>query len=346
MPAEAEVLNQDTDVDTTETDTAGGGVDSSNPFLQENFETDALPGALSDKESVSEDVDDESKGGEEVNDDTDDSSSNKNADEVDDENTIASITDLAEDLGVEEDDLLDLKVAGKVDGKPIERTFRELLNVEQTQEAANRRLEESKESLQEAKEHTATVQGHLKEQVVVAAAIVKAAESLFGEELSAQDLEALKAEKGEQAYLLAKDQQTTRREALNQVKQQVGAAAKQLLQQASAPASEEDLEQQREEQTALLYDKMPALSNKENRDQLIDYILDDAGFTVEEMKLNPDHRLYMLAEKARQFDALQAKGGATRKRLRSKTKTLKGKGKTQQPSNSQQPKSNADVLYS
>ena len=341
MPAEAEVLNQDTDVDTTETDTAGGGVDSSNPFLQENFETDALPGALSDKESVSEDVDDESKGGEEVNDDTDDSSSNKNADEVDDENTIASITDLAEDLGVEEDDLLDLKVTGKVDGKPIERTFRDLLNVEQTQEAANRRLEESKTALQEANEHTATVQNHLKEQVVVAAAIVKAAESLFGEEISAADLEALK-EKDQQQYLLVKDQQSTRRQALNQVKQQVGAAAQQLLQQNNEPVSDE----QRQEQTALLIEAMPEMAKQENRDRLVNYILDDVGFTVDEMKANPDHRLYMMAEESRQFRELQAKGGATRKRLRSKTKTLTNKGKTNKPSNKDlKSQSRADLLY-
>lgn len=231
-----------------------------------------------------------------------------------------SINSLAEQLGVEQDQLLDVTVTGKIDGEPVERSIRDLLAVDQTLQAAENRLEESREVLKNANEEASqqkeALTDHVKQQAGIAAALVKLAENLFGAEVSDADLQALKDKDTEQ-YLLVKDQLETRARQINEVKTKVGTALKAALDQGNTISPET-----RTEEREKLLKAMPELKADGALDQLADYIIDEAGFTVEEMQAQPDNRLYQMAEKARRYDALQAKGGAARKRQRDKDQTL------------------------
>ena len=71
-----------------------------------------------------------------------------------------------------------------------------------------------------------------------------------------------------------------------------------------------------------LVERMPSLEGDDARRDLFKYITDQ-GITSEQIEANPWHQLYVAFEKARQFDLMQGKQKATKKRIAKIPKMVK-----------------------
>lgn len=248
--------------------------------------------------------------------------------------TLSNFSELAEHLEVESDFLLNLKVGTKVDGQPAEATIQDLVNSYQTQQAAEHRLTDAKDKakviIQEASQEREAVKADLG----VAAGLVMMAEQLFGETMSSEDLLALK-NKDESAYLIEKDRLTEQRKALDAAKAEIGARVQAYM---NPGVTQEDITNCRKS----LVEALPHLEPVEARTKLAEYIMTQ-GFSRDDLSVTTDHRLFVLAEKARQFDELKGKTDAAKKKVVQIPKVMKPGAKTK--AQAEEPKDAAEILY-
>ena len=223
-------------------------------------------------------------------------------DEPTDEAEISSLSELAEHLGADEAWLSTIKVPTMVNGKPAETTIGEMVASYQTLEAATERLAEAKAVSQATTTELAQKRDAIKQEVATAGGLVVAAEEILMGDIAAANLDQLRKD-DPQGYLVAKDQFAERRRNIDQLKRQVG---DQISGYMNATPDPETI---REEQGKLL-EALPELGKPENAQALSDYAL-ASGFTADELAATPDHRIYVLAEKARRWDALQAESADT-----------------------------------
>lgn len=242
---------------------------------------------------------------------------------ADEEPTAFSFADLAEQLEGGEASLFDLRVPVKVDGLPAEATLKDLVNSYQMQEAAENRLSSAKAKAQELTSEAQQQADAAKQQVGTAAGLVQLAEQLFLSDVKQANLAELR-EKDPQKYLVEKDRLTERRRVIDAAKQQIG---QQLIQYMNTGPTQEQIA----EQNAKLIEKMPALADEKAANQLYEYITKTHEFTDEEIQAFPDHRLYVLAEKARLYDELETKAAARAKTAQSKPMKVLKPGKPAKP---------------
>lgn len=254
----------------------------------------------------------------------------------DDEQTIASFSELAQHLNTDESFLNTLKVPVKVDGETAETTVADLISSYQIQEAAEKRLNDAKAKSQALDQELAQKREQAETSLTQSIGLVKLAEELFISDLKETDLQKLRAE-DEQAYLIEKDRLIERRNVIEQAKAKIVEAAQSSL------ASGNQLDQATiADERAKMIEGNAELESAEARTRLGEYIMTQ-GFTTEDIASTADHRLYLLAEKARKYDELQAKSAETKKKLLTVPK-LKA-GSTEQPKASSADDDAATVLY-
>lgn len=250
------------------------------------------------------------------------------------EDTISSLQELAEQMGADVDSLVTLKVPTKVNGQPADVTISDLINSYQIQSAAEQRLADAKAQAQEVKRVSGEQLAAIKSQAGEAAGLVLAAEKLFFHDLQNANLSELR-EKDYTQYQRVKETMQERRSAIEALKKQVGGSLQQHL-QAGKPTP--DVVQQ--EQAALI-SAIPELENEAARKALGTYVLTQ-GFDSDEIANAADHRLFVLAEKARRYDELQAKSKTAEKKVTRIPKHLKPAAQKPKPA---EEKDAASILY-
>ena len=228
---------------------------------------------------------------------------------------IADVSTLVEHLEADPEWFNGLKVSATVNGKPATPTIKELVDSYQIQEAAVDRLNEAKLKSQETNQWIADQQEAMKVQVGTAATLVQLAEQVFQSDVNQAKLDELR-ETDFTEYQKAKDVFEQRRTALDQVKEQVSGQLAQLLQ--PQPLTQEQVEDVR----AQMVKEIPELDTDEARQQLAEYAL-SLGYTRDELALNADARLYIMAEKARRYDELQGKKDVAKKKVQEIPKVIK-----------------------
>ncbi|MEM7002605.1 MAG: hypothetical protein AAF529_17580 [Pseudomonadota bacterium] len=255
----------------------------------------------------------------------------QNNEDGDEQEFVESFSQLAEHIDVDEEFLLGLKVSKTVDGNQTETTLGDLLKSAQISDAAERRLQESKTLRQEANQLKVDAQNKANADLQQTQALLEAAEVLVMGGYDANKLEALKQSDFDQ-YQRVKDALQNRANAVNVLKQKVN-------ERLNAGPSQEFIQ----ERNQALINAFPYFSEKENAQRLGQYILEQ-GFTQQEITSSADGRLLVIAEKARLYDELQAKGAQAQKQVRKLPKRLNpGTAKSSQPAaNSDDP---ASIMY-
>ena len=259
------------------------------------------------------------------------------ATDADDGHEVQTLDELATHLEVEPDWLKTLKVQKKINGEVTDITLGDLLETDQSKDAAIQQLEDAKAIRAEAKKEVQQQRDEAETNLGVTVGLLALAEKLFNADAESADLAKLR-ETDTEAYLIQKDELATRRAALDDVK----AKLKESIQATRATDSTPDPKTVQEHRAKLI-DKMPSLADDENRAILGKYLL-DVGFTAEEIRANPDYRLYVFAEKARRYDELQAKTDKAKTTVTKIPKVMKP-GSTSNATEKKDPKDRADILY-
>jgi hypothetical protein len=95
----------------------------------------------------------------------------------------------------------------------------------------------------------------------------------------------------------------------------------------------------RKAETARLYDAAPEFRKEETVERLNKWLKDSYGFKDDEIQSVADHRFTLIAEKARKYDALKAKGASKAKQVKESPKVLRSAGA--KPPSTDQDKRNA-----
>lgn len=259
--------------------------------------------------------------------------------------TISSVQELIDSQEWDQEWFESLKLPVKVNGKPAEATIGELVASFQMTEAADQRLEEAKAKAKAQSEAMAQRTTDLQGQFAVAAKLVEHAEALLDTETAGINWDALR-EDDKGAYAAKKADIAERREAIEKVKTEtVDAyvkAEKQRHQQLV-----EDFTKRRDEESQLLLNALPTWQDDKVREteqaQLRTYLLRQ-GFSEQDVLGASDHRLILLAHKARLYDDGQKKVETAKKKVRKKPKVLKPGGAPKQPQ-PKKPTSRAGILY-
>lgn len=240
--------------------------------------------------------------------------------------TIESFSELIESQGWDPEWANSLRLTTKVDGEERSRSIAELIAIDQTQEAASKRLEDAKAKSQAMREQAKAQQDAAQAQIAVLGSLVQQVEAQINAEFAGVDWKTLEAnDPAEFARLRLKAQDkiqgiaTMKAKALEQYKQALAAQSEQQQAQ-TAEAIQRGHE--------VLLQVIPSWSDAEvakaDQTALVDYLTRQPwGYTPEQIQGNTDPGLVVLAHKARLYDELQDKTAATAKRVAKVPKVLK-----------------------
>lgn len=239
------------------------------------------------------------------------------------DNHISSVSELIEHLEADPEWFNSLKVPVKVDGAVSDATLGDLVKSYQMTSAAEKRLEEAKSKAQNLNQEIAQKSEALQGQYASAASLIQAAEALLTKDISDADLATLRKDNPEQ-YLLQKEAFTERRAAIETLKRQAVEQFQQVaaqLQSQSAPTPE-ILEQEYN----FLLEKLPDWRDQEKaatgKAKLVEY-LTSQGFTNDDVLGASDHRLIVMAEKARLYDETISRVDAGKRKVEKVPKVMK-----------------------
>lgn len=244
--------------------------------------------------------------------------------------TISSISELVEHLQADPEWMNGLKVPVKVDGQPAETTLSELVSNYQIGRATQARLDESKSVLQNAKQEAARLQSSIKEEAGKAAGLVMLAKTLFAQSKPDESLR----DSDPTQYLIQSKRFEEQQRAIQTAESQIAQTLKQYMNQ--GPSSEA-LQEERNK----LLEKFDYLADEKKASVLGEYILSQ-GFTPQDLEQTADHRLFVLAEKARLYDESKQKTDTAKKKVAVIPKVMKP-GSAQQKTD--KPKDAATILY-
>lgn len=266
----------------------------------------------------------------------------KTADEGDEGDEVATVSDLISHLETDPEWFSGLGVDVTVNGQTTQVPFRDLVANYQMNQAADARLEQAKTKSAEAQQALAQKNAALEAQFATAGAIIDQAEKILTADFEQVDWKQLH-EEDPGAFAATK---VAYQERQNQI-----AALKQNLihqYQESVGVRQQEFTQNQQqfmqEQFQLLQQEMPKVSPDWGSEKtlpaakarLSDYLL-KAGFSQEDINSAADHRLLVIAEKARLHDEARGKLDVSKKRLRKVPKVIKpGTPKPQSQVNTEQ----------
>lgn len=246
--------------------------------------------------------------------------------ETEEEAVVSSLQELIEQNEWDPEWVNALKVPVKIDGKDAEATFKDLRDSYQMRAAAEHRLEEAKSKAKAANDEIAKKSEAAEQQIVAAAELVKSFEARLNDEAAAVNWKDLR-DKDPAEYAAKKQEIAERRADIEEMKRK----AVQTWQKSKETQAQETIENLKQrivaEQAALL--EVPVFSEwrdpdkaKAGKAKLAEY-LPTQGFSRDEIMGASDHRLLVLAEKARRYDEGQTKTDVARKKLAKVPKVMK-----------------------
>jgi hypothetical protein len=238
---------------------------------------------------------------------------------------IASSADLLKHLEADPEWFDALKVPVKVDGKQSEVTIRDLVKNYQIGAAAEHRLEEAKAKAASVASEIAARKQELENQFAVAAALIKKAEEEIDRDVAGINWAQLR-EEDPANYAARKADIEERRRNVDKLKSDAIAAWQQQSKQAQEESARLLAEKLAEEHEALLA-AIPAwkdeATRKNEKAALAKYLMENYRFSQEDIASAVDHRLVVLAHKARLYDESQSKIDTAKKRVSKVPKVLK-----------------------
>lgn len=263
----------------------------------------------------------------------------------DEAETIASMSELIEQQEWDPEWFESLTVPVKVDGKPAEATIAEMVASYQTQEAADQRLSEATAKAKSITKDLADRTQALEGQFVVASKLIETLKSQLDVDASAIDWNTLRNDDPAE-YSARKAEISERRQNIDAIERE----AVESYQQAVKEQREQQVkafDEYRDEQQELLLEKLPAWRDKkvaeEEQKELAKYLLRE-GFSKQEVQVASDHRLFLLAHKARRFDESQKKIATAKKRVARVPKVLTPGARPPETSKPK-PTTTASILY-
>ena len=246
------------------------------------------------------------------------------------EEVIDSWDELVESQAWEPDWANNLKIGVKVDGEESKVSMSDLRASYQMQEAAEKRLNESKEKAKALNQVVSEKSEQLNEQFSVAAKLIADAEKMLDGEVSQVDPNLRRDDPAEWA---AKNTEfDKRRQNLAKLRSDAHSEYQKAAQQHQVEQEKQRAKAVEEGQTQLLEaipewaDQVIATADKA---KLVSY-LSDVGYTEQEIGYATDPRMIVMARKAMLHDARDTKVDPAKKRLKKVPKTLKsGSPKTE-----------------
>lgn len=237
--------------------------------------------------------------------------------------TPSTLDDLATQTGMPIDQMLDgIKHKFTVDGKEVEASLAELVESHQGMGHVNERLEEV--NIQQAKltsDHKGAAEDY-QAKVGRLAAILKVAEQALMTDANSTEMKQLRLNNPAEWGARLTELQTRQQNIHDAFANVAGEWDKH--QGAEKVRTDAEFETKREAERAKIKKAIPKWSETYEA-EVLGYAAAKAGFTKEELQNEPiiDHRLLIMADKARKYDALVAKGKTTAKPVTpAKSKTL------------------------
>lgn len=241
--------------------------------------------------------------------------------------TIQSFSQLVEHMEWDPEWAQTLTLTKKVDGEEKEVTIGELLKVDQTLDAAVKRLDEAKVKSKEMLEEADTGRQTQAKKLAETAAVLSFLDEFLGLKNADQRLAQIRKDQGDTAYLAEKDRMTTLQQKLAQVRQYASTAMEEVMGHMGGGMTEAEKEELAKEEHSALLNRIPAwqkdadLMERESR-EMVGYIRDTYGYDDEAIQNTLDHRLWDMARKAMLYDRGQEAAKATEKVVR-KIPTMK-----------------------
>lgn len=240
------------------------------------------------------------------------------------EQEISSFSELIQHYELDPEWANTLRVAVKVDGEAAEATLKDLVDGYQMRQAAEKRLEEAKSKAKTITEESAKKAVELDVQFSVAAKLIERAEGLLQDDTSGVDWAKLR-QNDPAEYAAKREEIKERRERIQAMKQeavesyQTGIATQKQ-------ESEAALQQRLQAESAKLLEALPDWQDvdkaKAGKAKLAEYLLGQ-GFAREDVLGASDHRLILMAEKARLYDAMKSSSDAAKKKVARVPKVMK-----------------------
>lgn len=254
-----------------------------------------------------------------------------------DSQTISSFDELIESQGWDREWAENIKVTGKVDGEAREFTLKELRDKAQMYHAADKRLEEAKAKRDELTKELRDKNQALQGQYATAARLIEKAENLLSQDTKNINWQQLR-EDDPAEYSAKKAEIAERREQVEQAKREAAQEYQQSVQQFQEQSQKQIQETLQKEHESLL-EKLPEWKDEKKaaagKEQLAKY-LKDQGFGKEEIASAADHRLIVMAHKARLYDEGRKSVDTAKKKLEKVPKMVKpGAKKSPQDSQNQ-----------
>lgn len=241
------------------------------------------------------------------------------------EQTPLSLSDLIESEGYDQDEFMSLEVEQKIDGETRRVTLSDLIATNQTLEAADKRLQEAKDKAKSQNQALAEKEQNLDALIGIAGSFLQEQQQALQKEYAELDKDTLRDT--DPAEWAAKKQEIQDRITAFNGKVNQWAAAHQQ----SKTQKEDETNQQRQER---LQQEHQALSEhiegwgeedarEKVQDQIGSYLTKLEVSTDSLSAIDSDHKLFIMANKARLYDELETKAEPAKKKLRTVPKTLK-----------------------
>lgn len=237
------------------------------------------------------------------------------------------LSQIAQLLGVEEDrlDVNDegrVVLVGKVDGEPKPLPVQQLLDNAQMDQAAEKRLEDAKARKQTLDQEFEKRNEELQGKFVQAGKLIEKAETLLDNDSSKINWDQLR-EDDPAEFAAKKAEFEERRKEIEQMKQETVDTYQKSMQ--GNQQSEEEIQQLQQQELSKLVEQVPMKTQDEFNEwsaNTAKYLMGH-GFEKDELSSILDHRFYVLAHKARQFDEGQKKTEAAKKKVAKVPKAMK-----------------------
>ena len=264
--------------------------------------------------------------------------------ESQEEVTVSSWDELIETQEWDPEWAESLKVPIKVDGQPTEATIKELVANYQMNSAADKRLEEAKAKARALNQELAEKSESLQSQIVAAGKLIETAEQALDAESSAIDWKRLR-EDDPAEYAAKKSEYAEKRERIERTKREATEAWRKATAEQQQQLQAETQKRLPAEQERL-FEFFPEWKDPEKgkagKAKTVEY-LQNLGFTEDDISAVVDHRLVVMAEKARRYDERKPNVEAAKKRVAKVPKVVKPGAKKPEPK--PEPKDAAEILY-
>jgi len=245
------------------------------------------------------------------------------ADEQEDDE-IATLSELAEHLETDIDWLNTLKVPVKIDGQSAEAPLADLVANYQMDGAAEKRLETAKAKATEMVGEAQKVVENAQAQFAVAGKLIEGIDKALLADEQSVDWKDLR-ENDPAEFAAKRREYDDRKAAIEQLKRDAAAEYQQAVQEGSAQTQQQQAEYL-QQQHQMLLEAIPEWRDSGKADaekaELSDYLIGQ-GFSRDDVSAASDHRLIVMARKAKMFDEMKANSNAARKKVAKVPKVVK-----------------------